>query len=263
MPRHFEKKERRKRRDPEIIVWDRWVRFSHWLLALAFATLYLEYRKFPLHTYAGYLVITLVILRVVWGFIGPGAANFSTFKFSFGEIWTYFRNALRGHADYHFSHNPLGAAMVYGLLATLLVNALLGLLAYSASQQLGPFGALVPDTWEDNLIQIHTIIGHLTAAMVAGHLIGVLWASRLHRENYVLAMLSGIRRIPRAMSIPSGAMRLVRKSVESTRLKKLLHWLNYTHPFLGAGILMALIFVMLFLPLINLLVSINKFIPAY
>ena len=66
----LEPTERRKRRDPEICVWDRFIRTKHWLLALSFATLYLEYKKFPLHPYAGYLVLILITLRTIWGFTG-------------------------------------------------------------------------------------------------------------------------------------------------------------------------------------------------
>lgn len=259
----LENNERRKRRDPEILVWSRLIRIGHWLLAFAFATLYLEYKKFPLHPYAGYAVLIIVIFRIIWGFIGPGAANFSTFIFSPRQIFEYLKSALRGHAAYYFSHNPMGAAMVYALLTLLLITSTLGLLSYSSSQQLGPFGKLIPDEWEDVLITSHKWLGHLTAAFVICHLIGVLWASRLHRENYALAMLRGIRRIPRAIAIPQGILEPVNRQNYSLRMQKLLTWLNYRRPFLGSLILMTLIFGAIMFPLIQILVSLNKFIPAY
>lgn len=263
MSKILEPTERRKRRDPEIKVWDRFVRVHHWLLAFAFATIYLEYKKFPLHPYAGYLICVLVSARIVWGFTSKGAARFSTFWFRPAEMLAYLRDALSGKATYYYSHNPMGAAMVYALLATLLVTCLLGLLAYSASQQLGPFGALVPDTWEDGLIETHRLCGHLLAILVVGHLCGVVWAAWLHRENYVLAMLTGLRRIPRAIPLPPGA-----KHPENTRetpgiLRNVLKWLNFERPFLGTVILFAMIIGLVFLPTINFLVGINKFLPAY
>lgn len=259
----LENTERRKRRDPEIKVWDRVVRISHWLLAFAFATLYLEYRKFPLHPYAGYLVLIVVLARIVWGFVGPGAARFSSFWFGPRQMFSYFRSAIKGHAEYHFSHNPLGAAMVYALLAMIIADTLLGLLAYSASQQLGPFGALVPDAWEENLIIVHSWMGHLTALLVVGHLLGVIWAARLHRENYALSMLTGIRRIPRTVAIPDGAMRLVRRLNNPSRWQMLLSLIRYRRPVLGSLILMGVIIGLFMLPLIELLVRLNKLLPAY
>lgn len=259
----LENSERRKRRDPEILVWDRLVRIGHWLLAFAFATLYLEYRKFPLHPYAGYIVLAVLVIRIGWGFKSRGAARFSSFWFSPRETARYLKSALKGEAEYHFSHNPAGAAMVYALLATLLASAILGMLAYSASQQLGPFGALVPDAWEEELVAVHSWLGHFTAVLVVGHLAGVLWASRLHRENYVLAMLSGIRRIPRAVAIPSGAAVAVHRRNADSSWGKLMTWLNYRRPFIGSMLLMLLIVGVIALPLIELLTRLNKLLPAY
>lgn len=244
-------------------VWDRVVRLGHWLLALAFATLYLEYRRFPLHPYAGYVVLAVVLVRIAWGFLGAGAARFSTFWFHPREMVRYLKSAWSGHAEYHFSHNPLGAAMVYALLALLVTNAVLGLLAYSASQQLGPFGARVPDAWEDRLVAIHTWLGHATAVLVTGHLAGVLWAARLHRENYVLAMITGIRRIPRAVEIPAGVLRPIPRQEGNTLRQRVYAWLNYRRPVLGSVLLMLVIAGAAMLPLIEALVRLNRLLPAY
>jgi len=263
MPPMLENNERRKRRDPEMIVWDRIVRGGHWLLALSFAVLYLEYKKFPLHPYAGYIVLAVVILRIIYGFVGPGAARFSSFWFGPTRMFSYLRNAFRGHAEYHFSHNPIGAAMVYALLGTLLLNCLLGLLTYSAQQQLGPFGSLVPDKWEDQLIAVHSALGHISAGLVLCHLAGVIWASRLHRENYALAMLTGIRRIPRAVTIPEGVLRLVRRDDTDSPWERFKAWLNFRRPVLGTVLLMLLIIGGVALPLTSLMVRLNKILPAY
>jgi cytochrome b len=258
----LENEERRKRREPEMYVWDRVIRSGHWLLAISFAALYLEYKKFPLHPYAGYLVCILLIVRIFWGFAGPGAARFSTFSFSPREMLRYMQSALHGHAEYHFSHNPMGAAMVYALLSILLANSFLGLMAYSASQQLGPFQALIPNDWEDILIEVHSLLGHLSAVLVIGHLLGVIWAARLHRENYALAMLTGIRRTPRAVTIPDGALKPVRRKETNSRLGKLRTWLSYKHPVFGTLILMVGVCLFTY-PVIQALLRVNKIVPAY
>jgi hypothetical protein len=153
--------------------------------------------------------------------------------------------------------------MVYSLLGTMLLNCLLGLLTYSAQQQLGPFGAMVPDQWEEPLIKVHSWLGHITAGLVLCHLCGVIWASRLHRENYALAMLTGIRRIPRAVTIPEGVLRLVRRDDSDSRWERLRRWLNFRRPVLGTLILMAIIIAGVALPLTNLMVRLNKILPAY
>lgn len=259
----FEATERRKRRDPEIQVWDRFVRVHHWLLVLAFATLYFEFRKFPLHPYAGYLICILIPLRILWGFVGRGAARFSNFLFSPKETLAYFQDAIRGKASYYYSHNPMGAAMVYALIASLILTCLLGLLAYSASQQLGPFGAKIPSDWEESLILWHTRFGHAVALLVCAHIFGVLWAARLHRENYVLAMLTGLRRIPRAIPLPLGAIHSEIPKNENPAYRKAINWLTFRRPFVGTLLLMAILILGILLPVIAFLSSLNKFLPAY
>lgn len=259
----FEADERRKRRDPEIRVWDRFVRIHHWLLVLAFATLYFETRKFPLHPYAGYLICILLPLRIMWGCFGQGAARFSSFLFSPKETLAYFMDAVRGKASYYYSHNPMGAAMVFALLVSLSLTCLLGLLAYSASQQLGPFGARVPADWEDGLIAWHTRFGHAVALLICGHIFGVIWAVRLHRENYVLAMLTGLRRIPRAIPLPPGASHPETPKNENKTYRRLINWLNFRRPFLGSLLLMAILTLGILLPLVIFLSRLNKYLPAY
>lgn len=250
MPPAFENSERRKRRDPEIRVWDRLVRVVHWLLAAAFATLYLAPREFPLHAYAGYLVLVVLLIRIVWGFTSLGAARFSSFRFTPRQTLAYLKNALKGQAEYHFSHNPLSALIVHALFATLLANALVGMLAYD----------IAPSTV---VVTAHVWLSHLSAGLVALHLCGVLWASRLHRENYVLAMLTGIRRIPRAVAVPPGAEHPERRRTTGTAGERLMSWLTYRHPFLGSLVLMALISALLALPLIEALTRLNGTFAAH
>lgn len=259
----LEAAERRKRRDPEILVWDRFVRAHHWLLVLSFATLYLEYKKFPLHPYAGYLICILLPLRIIWGFSGRGAARFSSFLYSPKETLAYFLDAIRGKASYYYSHNPMGAAMVYALIASLVLTCVLGLLSYSASQQLGPFGASIPADWEDALIVWHSRLGHAVALLVCGHLFGVLWAARLHRENYILGMITGLRRIPRAIPLPPGAIHPEKPKNENQMVRQVVNWLNFKRPFLGTVLVMATLIIGIVLPAIYFLTLINKFLPAY
>lgn len=258
----LERSERRKHRDPDIRVWDCFIRSHHWLLALAFATLYLEYKKFPLHPYAGYVICIIVPIRIIWGFAGKGAARFSSFWYSPREILDYWNKALKGKASYHFSHNPMGAAMVYSLLVSLTLTCLLGLLAYSASQQLGPLGNAVPSDWEDGLIRWHSMLGHAVAALVLCHVIGVLWAARVHRENYLLAMITGIRRIPRATPLPADVRLPEITDAEPPRYSRLNDWLAHQHPFIGSLLLM-LVVIGIGLPVILFLVGLNRILPAY
>lgn len=255
----LEKEERRQQREPVARVWDRVVRAGHWLLVLAFAVVYLRYRKFPLHTYAGYLILLILAVRIVWGFVGSAPARFSAFLYGPRTILEYARQAVAGHAPYYASHNPMGAAMVFTLLTLLAVCGVLGLMLYSAGQQLGPFGRLVPPAWEDSLIAVHVVLGHAAAGAVAIHIAGTMWAAWLHRENYVLAMFSGRKRVPRhagaGTPLPAAA-------AVSLRWQALERWFNHRYPFIGSVMLAAVVLAVTY-PLILALTELNRHLYAY
>lgn len=259
----MERPERRAQRESALRVWDRLVRVGHWLMVVFFAIIYLRYRKFPIHAYAGYLILVVVIVRIAWGLVGSRAARFKAFWFTPGEAWDYARKAVQGHAAYYVSHNPMGSWMVYSLLALILLNGVLGLMLYSAGQQLGPLGSQVPDDWEDLLILTHSVLGHITAAFVAIHLAGVLWAVRVHRENYVMAMITGMKRAPRDADPDQFAgYRRVPENVIPAPLRPIERWFSYRHPFMGS-ILLVIAILLVVLELTEAAASLNKHLPSY
>jgi cytochrome b len=62
-------------------VWDPVVRFGHWALVVAFAIAYFSAEEEAggpdvWHVWGGYAVGVIIILRVLWGFIGSSARSF-------------------------------------------------------------------------------------------------------------------------------------------------------------------------------------------
>lgn len=177
-----------------IKVWDILVRIFHWTLVVSFTTGYLITDKFPLHAYAGYTIFTLIVIRIVWGFVGTQYARFSAFTYSVNETVQYLLSALRmGKAREYLSHNPMGALMVYLLLTMLLCNTVIGTMLYAAQQLEGPLAEIVPTMWDENLEVIHKFMAKALLTLACFHLGGVLWATWWHRQNYVLAMFTGYK----------------------------------------------------------------------
>lgn len=177
----------------EVKVWDPGVRIFHWTLVISFAVAYLTEDDLQLvHTYAGYLVGALLVLRVIWGFVGTRHARFRDFVHGPGTVTAYLKEALRFRAPRHLGHNPAGGAMVIALLISLAVTVLSGLALYGATDFAGPLaGMFRGDLAADVLEELHESGANFTLFLVVLHLAGVLLSSLEHGENLVRAMITG------------------------------------------------------------------------
>jgi cytochrome b len=173
-------------------VWDLPVRLFHWLMVLCFAGTWLSAdseRWRLIHVDLGYAMVALVAFRIVWGFIGTPYARFANFVRGPAALLHYLRSLLAGRPEHHTGHNPAGA------VAILLLIALTLLTAASGWADFNDVGA----AW---LASAHETLAEGMLLVVALHLVGVVVSSRLHRENLVLAMLTG-RKPMRDSAVPA------------------------------------------------------------
>lgn len=179
----------------EVKVWDPFVRLFHWSLVVAFTVAFVtEDEYLGVHSWAGYIVLTLVLLRLIWGVIGTRYARFTDFVRAPNEILRYLGTILRGHPRRYLGHNPAGGAMVVMLLVMLLFTTMSGLLLYGIAEYAGPLApylTAVPRAWGEILEDIHEVLANTTLLLVLLHVAGVVLAGRQHRENLVRAMING------------------------------------------------------------------------
>ncbi len=108
--------------DNTIRVWDPVVRIGHWTLVLSFFVAYFtEDDLLTQHVWAGYVVGTIVCIRLVWGLIGSRHAMFSDFVRSPAATLRHLRDLISNRAQRYVGHNPAGRLMVT-LLLLLLVS---------------------------------------------------------------------------------------------------------------------------------------------
>jgi cytochrome b len=182
----------------EIKVWDPLVRLFHWSLVVVFTVAWLTEDKWMTpHAYAGYLIIALVLIRLVWGVVGSRYARFSDFVKTPSTVIAYLRDLVQLRAKRTIGHNPAGGAMILALLITLLFTTLSGLIAYGATGG-GPLAepffsnaAYGSDLFEE----IHEFFANFTLLLVFLHLLGVGFGSLLHDENLVRAMFTGNKQV--------------------------------------------------------------------
>ena len=128
---------------PTVQVSDPLVRVFHWTLVIAFAVAYLSGKgSLALHVWSGYAVGGLVLLRIVWGFIGTPHARFANFVFGPFASLRYPADLVRGRARRYVGHRQAGAAMVFALLLTLVLLVGSGLQLYAIDENAGPLAGI-------------------------------------------------------------------------------------------------------------------------
>jgi len=214
-----------------IRVWDPVVRIGHWVLVAGFAVAFLtEGEPEWLHTWAGYAVAATVVLRVVWGFVGPEKARFATFVVGPVRALAYVGALVAGKAPRHVGHSPAGGLMAVMLLAALAGTTWTGMALYAQEENAGPLApwygggqvaveapALVAPAFADEdeheygdhgeygdgdqgdegdgaMEDLHETFANVTLVLVLLHLGGVAAGSLAHRENLPRAMVDGLKR---------------------------------------------------------------------
>ncbi|PCD76833.1 cytochrome b/b6 domain-containing protein [Pseudothioclava arenosa] len=166
-------------------VWDPLVRLFHWSLVGAFAfEAVLSDPESKLHQNVGFVVLGLVLARVLWGLIGTRHARFSDFPPSPAAAIGQLEDMARGRRRIHLGHSPLGALMIYNLLATLIA---IGVTGY-AMTTLTFWGA----EWLEELHE--GLVGWAEISVVA-HIAAVFVESRRLRINLPRAMVTGYKQI--------------------------------------------------------------------
>jgi len=172
-------------RPATVRVWDPLVRLFHWSLVASFAIAWLSEDAKALHQGAGYVVLALVAVRLIWGLVGSRHARFRDFVPRPQDLLAYLKSLPSGHARRYLGHNPAGGAMILLLIVSLAALCLTGWM-----QTLDAFWG------EDWVEELHEALANLLLVLVGLHLAGVALASLKHQENLVRAMVTGRKRAP-------------------------------------------------------------------
>lgn len=192
--------------------WDPLVRITHWAVAAAVvANGLLNKAGGTVHVWIGWGVLALLILRFVWGFLGPDPARFSAFPPNPIAGLKHLAALTRGKVREYPSHNPAGALMVYALWGCLTLITLTGLVMTEGKSPItiaeekaavaaGDWSVLVKDGAEESdaegehlAKEIHEVLGNLVLILAGLHVAGVGLESRVLRRNLVKPMLFGAK----------------------------------------------------------------------
>jgi len=185
-------------------IWDLPVRLFHWLLAALVGFMWLSGKQGWLewHMWSGYAILSLLIFRVIWGFVGSDTARFMYFLKSPIEALRHLAQITRREPDTEMGHNAAGGWMVVGLLGLLLAQVITGLGSNDDISIEGPLARMVGKSWSDWMTSQHHFLFKIVQIAIALHVAAIIVYAVLKRHDLVRPMITGKKRMPGAMVAP-------------------------------------------------------------
>jgi cytochrome b len=184
----------------KVFVWPISTRIIHWMLAFSFTTAFITSNFEEMlhnHVALGFIFGIMILYRIIWGFIGPKYARFSTFKLNLSQLKFYFIEKIQDRwRAIPAGHNPASSwftiwAMIMG---SIIVTS--GMLLYGVQEAKGILSFLNTRYYNqmDILMIIHQIASYIFLFWVFLHISGVMIEQFYHKTNMVFAMITGFKR---------------------------------------------------------------------
>lgn len=180
-------------------IWDLPTRLFHWILVGALLGLLITGNvgadAMVWHFRFGYMVLTLLLFRLIWGFCGGHWSRWSQLPLSPAHVWAYVRGRV---ATVHLiGHNPLGSWSVLALLFLLGLQVITGLFSDDEISTMGPLSSWASSTVVGWATAAHKGWGKLLLlALIGIHLFALIWYRWRKHPPLVPAMLHGNKSLP-------------------------------------------------------------------
>ncbi len=183
-------------------IWDLPTRLFHWALAACVIGLVITGNvggnAMVWHFRLGYAVLTLVLFRLAWGFVGGHWSRWSSLPLHPRHVFAYFQT--RSAEQTEAGHNPLGSWSILAMLFFLLFQVSTGLISDDEIANAGPLTALVSSSWVSWASAWHKNWGKLIIiVLVLTHLLALLWYRFKKHPPLLPAMLHGDKSLPQAV----------------------------------------------------------------
>lgn len=181
----------------DLRVWDLPVRAMHWLLAIGIGVCWWSgvNNDLETHTYSGYAVLWIVLLRLYWGLVGSSTARFVNFVRGPKAILDYATTLHRRDTPHSHGHNALGAISIVLMLGLVLTVVTFGLFAVDVDGLYsGPLSSYVTFKQGRHLAHLHYDWFNILLWVIGLHLAAVIFYFIYKRQNLVGPMVLGTRR---------------------------------------------------------------------
>jgi cytochrome b len=192
-------------RTTRVQVWDAPTRLFHWAIVVLLGTSWLSESQgwMELHFLSGYSIITLLLFRIGWGFVGSDTSRFVSFlKGPTAALRHLARLHLR-EPDRQVGHSAAGGWATLLMLALLSVQAATGLFANDDGDTEGPLFKYVGKDRSDWLSHIHAVNFKLIQIAVTAHVAAIVVYAVVKRHDLVRPMITGRKYLPHSIASPT------------------------------------------------------------
>ncbi len=182
--------------EARVRIWDLPVRLFHWLIVVLFAFSWwtAETDRLDWHFISGYAILALLVFRIYWGVVGSTTARFATFVKGPASLLAYGARLFERPGKLTLGHNPMGGWSVLAMLLLLVVQVVLGLFACDVDGlNAGPLDTLVSFDTGRRAAGLHGRVFNILLALIALHVVVVLFYLVYKRENLIAAMIGGYK----------------------------------------------------------------------
>jgi len=185
-------------------IWDLPTRLFHWGIVILVGTSWLSQHEnwMTLHLLSGYTMLSALLFRLVWGFIGSDTARFTQFLKSPLAAIHHLLHLHRREPDTEVGHNAAGGWMVLVMLGLLAVQVGTGLCSNDEVDVEGPLAHVVGAENSDRISHIHALNFWLIALVIVMHLLAIATYRILKGHNLVLPMITGTKHLPARIAPP-------------------------------------------------------------
>jgi cytochrome b len=200
-------------------VWDLPTRLFHAALILAFIGLVVTAQiggsAMEWHFRCGYTVLSLLLFRLVWGWVGGYWSRFAQFVSSPSAALAYARTPFAQRPP-SVGHNPMGAWSVLAILLALAAQVSAGLFSDDEIATAGPLVRYASSEWVSLATQYHTSVGkYAVFALLALHVATALYYRFKRKVDLITPMVHGDKLLPEGTraSADSAATRVLAVAV--------------------------------------------------
>jgi cytochrome b len=187
------------------LVWDLPLRIFHWLLVLSMAASWYTaenseeylaigrgYTYIEFHFWLGYWTLGMIAFRIIWGFVGPRHARFTSFIAGPRRFFAYVGGFFKRDSIASIGHNPMGALVVVLMLLMVGAQAVSGLFLIENTEIFqAPYHSSVDESTANRMMAFHAWNFDTLLWVIGLHVLAIFFYRVYKRQKLVGPMFTG------------------------------------------------------------------------